>query len=195
MDRRDFLKLLAATSLGAFGTPDFGISKAFAGEGKPKATKRTKLKDAVEALKDDPEGFVYLLGATYSQTSPDLRLSCAAVYYYVDIGGNVNKLIRTTTKLKGEPGVVEFLEALRAALNPHVSNPENRIYTRTYPYGIRRLEVESRIITSVWHEITPAEALDRAHGKERGIEIIAAYVAKYGSTIALLEMADAEVVI
>jgi len=182
MNRRDFLKLLAATTLGTFGSPAFAIRKTLG----PKATKRKKLKDAIEELRDDPEGFVYLLGATFAQTSPDLRLASAAVLYWVDLNKKVHLLIRAATKLKNEPEVVDFLDALRAALLPG----------KQWCYGgERQLTIEARVIMSVWVGCSPAEMFDRQHGKGRGVPILKAYVEQFGSTLALLEMADAEVVI
>lgn len=194
MRRREFLKLLAATTLGTFGTPLSGIRRALGDNAGPKM----KLKEAVERLKDDPRRFVFLLGSTFAQTQADLRLCGAAVYYYSEVGGNVNGLIRQATKLRGEPGVAEFLGALRDSIGFGANTETFTCSGRDFygnPRKHRRLVVEARLIMSVWTGRTPAEELGRAHGRSVGVEILAAYVENYGSTLVVLEVAETEIVL
>lgn len=192
MKRRDFLKLLASTSLGAFGVPTFAVRNVFGDES---ATKM-KLKDACDSLLDKPREFVYLLGAAYDQNTPDLRLSCAAVTYFAHVGGDVNALIKQATELKNEPGVAPFLTALRQALCPAVGTRD--LIDFGY-YGECRLNFEAMVICSVWLGVSPAQHIEAVKGRGMGgsyaVDLIAAYCKQYGSTLALLEMADAEVVV
>ena len=205
MQRREFLKLLAATTLGGLGIPTLTIQSALGQSAGPK----TKLKDAIKQLKNDPERFLRLLGAAFASAQIDVRLGAASVYYFTDVGGDFNRLIKAARKLSGqdghpdfepgasalnfEPGVNAFLNAIRTV------NGGDRVTGLRCPYrgttqaSFSKLSIEAEIIRSIWNGISPAQQLERVHRRYQGVKIIAAYTEQYGSTVELLEAADAEI--
>lgn len=186
MRRREFLKLLAGATLGTLGTPVFAVQQVFGEE----ATTKKKLKHAVEELVDDPRRLVYLLGATYAQTSPDLRLVGAALHYWIHLGGHLTSVVRESRALREEPGVREFLCALRETLlGPDANRQDIKVGTVHQPL----LAIEADIICSVWTGRTVVEQLDHSHGKGMGQRVLDAYMEQYGNTDHLLKLADAEI--
>jgi len=185
VDRRTFLKMLAATTLTAFGTPTAVAQKVFG-----KGGERKKLKDAVEELKDRPDDFLYLLSETFAQhnTGADIRLASAATSYYVAIGSNLTRLAQSARRHRHDPGIEPVLKSFHDQFLPTDDACIERV--GKHP----RLTIEALIISSVWLGITPLQQLARYYDEEAQA-ILEAYVRLHGNTMSLLELSDAEVVI
>lgn len=174
LSRRDFLKALGA-SLAAFGTPAATANTLF-GAG----PSEIKLKDAVAALKDDPGGFLTLLGETYAVHEPDVKLVSAAVSYWVFLGGEVGPLAREARRRRsdGTP-VSRLLSRLRGLLLDKGPDAADRFGPPLE--HISTVEFHGHVIAAQWAEVPVEDYIDLEKGRGMGRRLVAAYAEKYGA--------------
>lgn len=142
MDRRSFLKRLAAITVAAFGTPEETVQKIFATSGS-----KLLLKDAVKILAErkDAAGLLTLMSETYKVCQPDLRLASAGLSYYIFLGGPLSPVVKEARNRNKEPGPRELLNAFKTAFMY-----ENGKFWHSSG-GHHVLVIEAEIIAGMWN--------------------------------------------